>query len=332
MAIKGRSIVTLKDFTNKEVADMIDLGLKLKKDKKAGKNQRIYNNKNIVLQFQKDSTRTRSAFEVAAMDLGMGVTFVGPSGSHMGKKESVEDTAKVLGRMYDVIGFRGYKNADTLNLAEHAGVPVINGLDELWHPTQMIADFMTIKENFKSFKGLKLSFMGDPKNNMGRSLALTSAKLGMHFYGVGPKNAWPDKEFISEMEEIAKETGGSVNYTDDAKEGTIDANILYTDVWVSMGDPESAWKERTKSMKPYQVNKEMVDNAASNVIFLHCLPAFHDMLTETSAAAAKKYPTIKTGEMEVTDEVFRSPISKVFDEAENRMHSIKAMLVSVLGK
>lgn len=336
MDLKNRNFITLLDFTPEEIDYLIVLSSRLKSEKYEGIPHRHLSDKNIVLLFQKDSTRTRCAFEVGALDLGMGVTFLGPSGSQMNKKESVKDTARVLGRMYDGIEFRGYKQADVEALAKNSGVPVWNGLTDVYHPTQILADFLTIKELYGYLKGIKFTYVGDSRNNMGNSLMIGSAKMGLHFTGVAPKELWPDQELIDTCLEIAKETGGTINFTEDKMIGTKDADVIYTDVWVSMGEPKEVWDERLALLSPYQVDMEMINNAKTSVAFLHCLPAFHDKETEVgrqiSAEYGEKYPKVKNGEMEVTDEVIESNKSFVFQEAENRMHTIKAVMLATMGE
>ncbi len=333
--LRGKSFIKLLDFTPQEIQYMLDLSRDLKRDKYLGHEHKHLTNKNIVVLFQKDSTRTRCAFEVGAMDLGMGVTYLGPSGSQMNVKESVADTARVLGRMYDGIEFRGYKQEDVELLAEHSGVPVWNGLTDLYHPTQILADFMTIIEKKGTLKGINFTYVGDARNNMGNSLMVGCAKMGMNFTALAPKSLWPDEDLVKECEAICKETGGTITLTEDVKKGSKDADAIYTDVWVSMGEPKEVWEERVKLLAPYQVNKAMMTNAKSDAIFMHCLPAFHDMNTEVGRDIADKlgsdYPEVKNGEMEVTDEVFESKQSVVFDEAENRMHTIKAVMLATIG-
>jgi ornithine carbamoyltransferase len=335
MNLKGRNFVTLLDYTPEEINYLIDLAHRLKKDKQAGKPHRYLEGKNIVLLFQKDSTRTRCAFEVGALDLGMGVTYLGPSGSQMGKKESVKDTARVLGRMYDGIEFRGYLHTDVEQLAAHAGVPVWNGLTDMYHPTQILADFLTIKEEFDTLKGIKFTYIGDARNNMGNSLMIGSAKLGLHFTAVAPKELWPEQSLIDHCKEIAKETGATIHLTEDKFEGTKGVDVIYTDVWVSMGEPKDVWHSRIKQLSDYQVDKVLMNNANNHAIFMHCLPAFHGLDTEVGLQIAREfendYPRVKNGEMEVTNEVIESSQSRVFIEAENRMHTIKAVMLATLS-
>jgi ornithine carbamoyltransferase len=335
MNLKNRNFVTLLDYTPEEIHYLIKLSSKLKNEKYEGIEHKVLSDKNVVFLFQKDSTRTRCAFEVGAMDLGMGTTYLGPNGSQMNKKESVKDTARVLGRMYDGIEFRGYKQADVEALAAHAGVPVWNGLTDQYHPTQILADFLTIKEVFGYLKGIKFTYVGDSRNNMGNSLMIGAAKLGLHFTGLAPKSLWPDQELIDKCEEIAKETGATLRFTEDREEGAKDADVVYTDVWVSMGEPKEVWKERIELLNEYQVDKELMSYADKNAIFMHCLPAFHGKDTEVGKSIAdtfgKDYPKVANGEMEVTDEVIESKQSVVFQEAENRMHTIKAVMLATLS-
>ncbi len=334
MNINNRNFITLLDFTKEEIKYLLDLSQQLKKEKYAGIPHKHLQDKNVVLLFQKDSTRTRCAFEVGAMDLGMGVTYLGPNGSQMNKKESVKDTARVLGRMYDGIEFRGYKQKDVEALGEYAGVPVWNGLTDQYHPTQILADFLTIQEVFGYLEGIKFTYVGDSRNNMGNSLMIGSAKMGLHFTGVAPKELWPDQELIDTCKEIAKKSGGSIRFTEDKMDGTKDVDVIYTDVWVSMGEPKEVWGERLQLLHEYQVDKTLMDNAQKDAIFMHCLPAFHGIDTEVGQDIVKtfkdSYPRVRNGEMEVTDEVIESPQSVVFQEAENRMHTIKAVMLATL--
>ncbi len=334
MNLKNRNFITLLDFTPEEINYLIDLSARLKEEKYSGKEHKVLTNKNVVLLFQKDSTRTRCAFEVGALDLGMGVTYLGPNGSQMNKKESVEDTARVLGRMYDGIEFRGYKQEHVELLAKHAGVPVWNGLTDQYHPTQILADFLTIKEVFGYLKGIKFTYVGDSRNNMGNSLMIGSAKLGLHFTGVAPKELWPEQDLIDKCLEIAKETGATIRFTEDKMEGTDNVDVIYTDVWVSMGEPTEVWDQRLAQLNDYQVDAEMMANANEKAIFMHCLPAFHGKNTDVGKDIAdkfgSKFPKVANGEMEVTDEVIESAQSVVFQEAENRMHTIKAVMLATL--
>ncbi len=325
-SLRGRHFLTLKDYTPEEINSLLDLAAELKAKKKRGERGDLLAGKNIVLLFEKTSTRTRCAFEVAGYDEGANVTFL--TNSQMGKKESIEDTAKVLGRFYDGIEFRGFKQETVEMLAEFSGVPVWNGLTDTYHPTQILADMLTIKEHFGDLKGRKLVYAGDARNNMGNSLMIGCAKLGMHFAAVAPKALFPDEKLVAEMREICETTGGSILLTEDIAEGVKDADAVYTDVWVSMGE-EDQMEERIKLLQKYQVNMDMIKATGNpDVIFLHCLPAFHDENTEVSADVKARFGL---SEMEVTDEVFRSEFSKVFDEAENRMHTIKAVMCATLS-
>ncbi|MBR5896796.1 MAG: ornithine carbamoyltransferase [Lachnospiraceae bacterium] len=328
MNLKNRDFLKLLDYTPEEIQYLVDLSLKFKDMKKKGILHDVFRGKNVALIFEKTSTRTRCSFEVAAHDLGMGTTYLDPKSSQIGKKESIADTARVLSRMFDGIEYRGFGQEIVEELAKEADVPVWNGLTNEFHPTQMIADLITIWENFGHFKGLKLTYMGDARYNMANSLMVTCAKMGMHFTACSSKNYFPDPALVKTCEEIAASTGGSITLTEDVKAGTAGANIIYTDVWVSMGEPVEVWEERIRELSPYQVNKAAMDNAAEDVIFLHCLPAFHDHKTEIGKEMGERFGR---ADMEVTDEVFESPRSKVFDEAENRMHSIKAIMAATLG-
>ena len=325
--LRRRNFLTLLDYTPLEIRYLLDLAKDLKNKKHNDIPHRYLNNKNIVLLFEKTSTRTRCAFEVAGLDLGMGVTYLDPGSSQMGKKESIEDTARVLGRMYDGIEYRGYDQSIVEELARCAGVPVWNGLTTQFHPTQMLADVMTVEENFGHLDGIKLVFMGDARNNVANSLMVVCAKMGMHFVACGPKELWPDKELVNKCKEIAKETNGSIEMTEDVMEASSGADVIYTDVWVSMGEPDDVWADRIKLLSPYQVNMKVMDNANPNAIFLHCLPSFHDLNTTIGKDINEKFGL---KEMEVTDEVFTSSKSKVFDEAENRLHTIKAVVYATM--
>lgn len=329
MNLKGRNFLKLKDFTPEEILYMIDLSADLKAKKKQGIRHDSLVGKNIALIFEKTSTRTRCSFEVAAHDLGMHVTYLDPSGSQIGKKESIADTARVLGRMFDGIEYRGFGQDIVEELAEYAGVPVWNGLTNEFHPTQMLADMLTIREHLGKLKGVKLVYMGDARYNMGNSLMVTCTKLGMHFVACTSKNYFPEKELVDYCEKVAKQTGGSVTLTEDVAAGTKDADVIYTDVWVSMGEPDEVWEERIRELMPYQVNAKAMANAKDSAIFMHCLPAFHDLKTKIGKEIYEKFGI---SEMEVTDEVFESPQSVVFDEAENRMHTIKAVMLATLGE
>ncbi|MDX9691577.1 MAG: ornithine carbamoyltransferase [Acholeplasmataceae bacterium] len=334
MNLKGRHLLTLLDYTPEEIQFLIDLAARLKKEKKEGISHKVLTDKNVVLLFQKDSTRTRCAFEVGALDLGMGVVYLGPTGSQMGKKESVMDTARVLGGMFDGIEFRGYKQTDVELLAKYSGVPVWNGLTDLYHPTQILADFLTVQEHFNKLKGIKFTYFGDARNNMGNSLMIGSAKMGMHFTACAPKSLWPTQDLIDKCLEIAKETGATLSFTEDPMIGSKDADVLYTDVWVSMGEPKEVWEARIKELHPYQVNAKLMKNAKPSAIFMHCLPAFHGLDTEVGTEIAQTfgsmYPAVKNGDIEVTDEVIESKQSVVFQEAENRLHTIKASMLASL--
>lgn len=325
--LKGKSFLKLLDFSTEEIRYLLDLSKDLKQKKKAGIKHDELKGKNIVLLFEKTSTRTRCAFEVAGYDLGMGVTYLDPNSSQMGHKESIEDTAKVLGKMYDGIEYRGFDQAIVEDLAKYSGVPVWNGLTTEFHPTQMLADILTIEENFGSSKGLKLVFMGDARNNVANSLMVVSAKLGINFVACGPKENMPDEKLVETCKNIAKENNCTITLSDNVKEATKDANVIYTDIWVSMGEDKSVWEQRIKLLSPYQVNSEVMANAKANAIFLHCLPSFHNLNTSVAKDIFNKYGL---KEMEVTDEVFRSNKSKVFDEAENRLHTIKAVMYATL--
>ncbi len=327
MNLKGRSFLKLLDFTSDEILGLIEYAAELKKLKKEGKEHKLCSGKNIALIFEKTSTRTRCAFEVAAYDLGMGCTYLDPTGSQIGKKESIADTARVLGRMYDGIEYRGFGQEVVENLAKYAGVPVWNGLTNEFHPTQILADMLTIKEHLGYLKGINFVYMGDARYNMGNSLMVGCAKLGLNFTACAPKKYFPDKELIDTCLEIAKETGATIRFCEDPIEATKGANVIYTDVWVSMGEPVEVWEERIKELSPYQVNKDLMDNADENAVFMHCLPAFHDKLTTIGKEMGEKFGR---DAMEVTDEVFESSKSIVFDEAENRMHTIKAVMAATL--
>ena len=327
VSLSGRSFLKLLDFTPAEIRYMLELSKEFKRLKLTNTPHRYLQGKNIVLLFEKTSTRTRCASEVAGMDLGMGVTFLDPGSSQMGKKESIEDTAKVLGRMYDGIEYRGFDQDLVEQLSRDSGVPVWNGLTDAFHPTQMLADMLTVEENFGNCKGLKFVFMGDARNNVANSLMVVCAKLGVNFVACGPKEQMPAADLVETCKAIAAENGSTITLTDDVKEGTKGAHVIYTDIWVSMGEPDSVWAERIKLLKPYQVNKEVMANADPNAIFMHCLPSFHDLNTSIGRDINEKFGI---PEMEVTNEVFTSKQSKVFDEAENRMHTIKAVMYATL--
>ena len=327
MNLKGKSFLKLLDLTSEEMAGLLELAAELKAKKKAGIPHKIHEGKNIVLLFEKDSTRTRCSFEVAGHDLGMGVTYLGPTGSQMGKKESIADTARVLGRMYDGIEYRGFGQEIVEDLAKYSGVPVWNGLTNEFHPTQILADFLTIQEHFGSLKGKKLVYMGDARYNMGNSLMVGCAKMGMHFVACAPEKYFPGAELIAQCQAVAAETGATLEFLTDPMEATVGADVIYTDVWVSMGEPDSVWQERIEELTPYRVTKALMDNAGSQCRFMHCLPAFHDLKT---TIGKQIYDRFGIDCMEVTDEVFESSQSIVFDEAENRMHTIKAVMAATL--
>ena len=317
----------LLDFTTEEIQYLLELAKDFKRLKRTNTPHKYLTGKNIVLLFEKTSTRTRCSFEVAGNDLGMGVTYLDPASSQMGNKESLEDTAKVLGRMFDGIEYRGFDQDIVEDLGRYAGIPVWNGLTTEFHPTQMLADVLTIEENFGRYKGLKMVFMGDARNNVANSLMVVSAKLGINFVACGPKDNMPDAKLVATCRKIAKENGCTITLTDDVKKGTKNADVIYTDIWVSMGEPAELWEKRIKLLSPYQVNDAVMANANPEAIFLHCLPSFHDLETSVGREIYEKFGL---KEMEVTDKVFRSPQSKVFDEAENRMHTIKAVMYATL--
>ena len=327
MNLKGRDFLKLLDFSSEEIAYLLDLAADLKAKKKAGIPHKMCEGKNIALIFEKDSTRTRCAFEVAASDLGMGSTYLGPTGSQIGKKESIADTARVLAGMFDGIEYRGFGQALVEELAQYSKVPVWNGLTNEFHPTQILADFLTIKEKLGDLKGVNFVYMGDSRYNMGTSLMVGCAKMGMNFTACAPAKYFPDAALIAECEKIAKETGATLRFETDPMVATKGANVIYTDVWVSMGEPAEVWAERIKELSPYAVTKTLMDNAAKGAIFMHCLPAFHDLKTTIGKDIYEKFGITS---MEVTDEVFESEASVVFDEAENRMHTIKAVMAATL--
>ena len=327
MDLRKRNFLTLLDYTPEEIRYLLDLSKDLKEKKHNNIEHKYLKGKNIVLLFEKTSTRTRCAFEVAGLDLGMGVTYLDPGSSQMGKKESIADTAKVLGRMYDGIEYRGYDQKIVEELANNAGVPVWNGLTNEFHPTQMLADIMTVEENFGHLDNIKLVFMGDARNNVANSLMVVCSKMGMHFVSCGPKELWPNSKLVEKCREIASKTGATIEMTEDVNAASMNADVIYTDVWVSMGEPDEVWNERIKLLKSYQVNKNVMSNANKNAIFLHCLPSFHDLNTTIGKEIYEKYGL---SEMEVTDEVFNSSQSKVFDEAENRLHTIKAVVYATM--
>ena len=327
MDLKGRSFLKLLDFTPEEISYMLDVAADLKDKKKRGIPVDSLRGKNVALIFEKTSTRTRCAFEVAAHDLGMGTTYLDPAGSQIGKKESIADTARVLGRMFEGIEYRGYGQEIVEELAKHAGVPVWNGLTNEFHPTQMLADLLTIRERFGRVKGIKLTYMGDARYNMGNSLMVACAKMGMHFTACTDKKYFPGEELVKTCREIAEENGGSIRLTEDVPEGVTGADVVYTDVWVSMGEPDEIWAERIKLLRPYQVNKELMEQAKPTAIFLHCLPSFHDRDTTIGEDIYQKFDLPA---MEVTDDVFLGKQARQFDEAENRMHTIKAVMYATL--
>ena len=329
MDLKGRDFLTLKDFTPEEISYLLDLSAELKDKKKKGIPVDTLRGKNVALIFEKTSTRTRCSFEVAAHDLGMGTTYLDPTGSQIGKKESIKDTARVLAGMYEGIEYRGFGQEIVEELAKYSKVPVWNGLTNESHPTQMIADMLTIKEHLGKLKGVKFVYMGDARYNMGNSLMVTCAKLGMDFVACTSKKYFPNEELVDYCRKVAAETGASIALTEDVAEGTKDADVIYTDVWVSMGEPDEVWAERLRDLMPYQVNKAAMANAKPTAIFMHCLPAFHDLKTKIGKEVYEKFGY---SELEVTDEVFESEQSVVFDEAENRMHTIKAVMLATLGE
>ena len=326
--LKGRNFLTLRDYSAEEIEYLLDLAAKLKKMKKDGVTDKCLEGKNVALIFEKTSTRTRCSFEVAAHDLGMGTTYLDPKGSQIGKKESIADTARVLGSMFEGIEYRGFGQEIVEELAKYAGVPVWNGLTNEYHPTQMLADMLTIREKLGRLKGVKLVYMGDARYNMGNSWMIACAKMGMNFTACAPKEYWPDKELIKACEEYAAVSGATLTFEEDPVKATKDADVLYTDVWVSMGEPDEVWAERIKALTPYRITMEIVKNASDSVIFMHCLPAFHDLKTTVGREIYEKFGLT---EMEVTDEIFESEYSVVFDEAENRMHTIKAVMAATLG-
>ena len=325
--LRGKSYLKLLDFTSVEIRYLLELSKDFKSMKRSGVPHKYLDGKNIVLLFEKTSTRTRCSFEVAGRDLGMGVTYLDPGSSQMGKKESIPDTARVLGRMYDGIEYRGYSQQLVEELAKYAGVPVWNGLTDQFHPTQMLADLLTIEEKLGRLKGVNFTYMGDARNNMGNSLMVACAKMGLNFTACAPKALFPAQELVDTCRAIAAENGCTVTLTEDVKEGTANADVIYTDIWVSMGEPEGVWAERISLLTPYQVNAAAMKNAKDTAIFMHCLPSFHDTRTTIGADIAQKFGI---SEMEVTDEVFEGRQSVVFDEAENRMHTIKAVMYATL--
>ena len=329
MDLKGRNFLTLKDFTAEEIIYLVDLAAELKEKKKKGIPVDTLRGKNVALIFEKTSTRTRCAFEVAAHDLGMGTTYLDPSGSQIGKKESIRDTARVLGRMFEGIEYRGFGQEIVEELARYAGVPVWNGLTNEFHPTQMLADMLTIREHFGKLKGIRFVYMGDARYNMGNSLMVTCAKLGMDFVACTSSKYFPGEELVNYCRSVAEETGATITLTEDVTEAAKDADVIYTDVWVSMGEPDAVWTERLNDLMPYQVNKAVMEQAKDTAVFMHCLPAFHDLKTKIGKEVHEKFGY---SELEVTDEVFESDQSVVFDEAENRMHTIKAVMLATLSE
>ena len=327
ISLKGKSFLKLLDFTPAEIEGLIDLAADLKAKKKAGIAHKLCEGKSIALVFEKTSTRTRCAFEVAAADLGMYPVYLDPKGSQIGKKESIADTARVLGRMFDGIEYRGFGQEIVEELAKYAGVPVWNGLTNEFHPTQILADFLTVREHFGKLKGVKLVYMGDARYNMGNSLMVGCAKMGMHFVACAPKKYFPDQALVDTCMAVAKETGATLEFIEDPMIATKGADVLYTDVWVSMGEPDEVWKERIEDLMPYRITRELMDHAGAQCRFMHCLPAFHDLKTTTGKEIFDKFGLDC---MEVTDEVFESAQSIVFDEAENRMHTIKAVMAATL--
>ena len=325
--VRGRSFLTLLDYTPDEINYLLNLAAEFKRMKANGAEHKWLTGKQVVLLFEKTSTRTRCAFEVGARDLGMGVTFLDPGSSQMGKKESLADTAKVLGRMYDGIEYRGFKQSVVEDLARYSGVPVWNGLTDDFHPTQMLADILTVKEEFGDIRGRKLTFFGDARNNVANSLMVVCAKLGMHFCACGPKELMPKAELVEKCQAVAAETGAVLEFTDDVAQGAKDCDVLYTDIWVSMGEPDSVWEQRIKLLLPFQVNQKVMDMAKPNAIFMHCLPSFHDRDTTIGEDIYQKYGLEA---MEVTDDVFLGKHARQFDEAENRMHTIKAVMYATL--
>ena len=327
MALKGKDFLKLLDYTPEEITELLDLSADLKAKKKAGIPHRVHEGKNVALIFEKTSTRTRCSFEVAAMDLGMGCTYLGPSGSQIGHKESIPDTARVLASMYDGIEYRGYGQDIVEELAEYSDVPVWNGLTDDYHPTQVLADMLTIREHFGHLKGIRVVFMGDCSFNMARSLMVGCVKLGLQFVACAPEGYFPAEDLTEECRKIASETGGSVEFITDPKTAVKNADVIYTDVWVSMGEPEEVWAERITLLSPYQVNAGLMAEAGENCVFMHCLPAFHDWKTKVGNNMGRKYG-MKA--LEVTDDVFEGPKSVVFQEAENRLHTIKAVMMATL--
>ncbi len=327
MDLKGRDFLKLLDFTTEEITYLLDVAADLKEKKQKGIPVDTLRGKNVALIFEKTSTRTRCAFEVAAHDLGLGTTYLDPEGSQIGKKESIADTARVLAGMFEGIEYRGFGQDIVEELAEYSRVPVWNGLTNEFHPTQMLADLLTIREHYGHLSGIRLTYMGDARYNMGNSLMVTCAKMGMHFTACTTRKYFPEEALVKKCREIAEQTGGSITLTEDVGAGTKNTDVIYTDVWVSMGEPDQVWEERIKELSPYQVNRAVMENAGENAVFMHCLPAFHDLKTKIGAQIGERFGIT---EMEVTDEVFESKQSLVFEEAENRMHTIKAVMYATL--
>ena len=327
MDLRGRDFLKLLDFTPEEIAYLLDLAADLKNKKKKGIPMDTLRGKNVALIFEKTSTRTRCAFEVAAHDLGMGTTYLDPGSSQIGKKESISDTARVLAGMFEGIEYRGFEQEIVEELAKYSSVPVWNGLTNEFHPTQMLADLLTIREQFGHLEGIRLTYMGDARYNMGNSLMVACAKMGMHFTACTAAKYFPHQDLVAQCREIAALTGGSVTLTEDAQAGTKDVDVVYTDVWVSMGEPDEVWTERIRELSPYQVTARIMKNAGEKAVFMHCLPAFHDLKTKIGAEMGERFGI---RELEVTDEVFESAQSRVFEEAENRMHTIKAVMAATL--
>lgn len=325
--LRGRSFLKLLDYTKEEIRYLLDLSKQFKQLKMTSVPHQYLQGKNIVLVFEKTSTRTRCAFEVAGMDLGMGVTYLDPTGSQMGKKESIADTARVLGRMYDGIEYRGFQQSIVEDMAKYSGVPVWNGLTDSFHPTQMLADLLTVEEHMGHLEGVRLTFMGDGRNNVANSLMVACAKMGLHFTCCGPQHLFPETELVETCKALAEQSGGSITVTDDVHKGCQNADVIYTDIWVSMGEPDEIWQERISLLKPYQVNQAVMNLANENAIFLHCLPSFHDLNTTIGQDIYQKFGL---PEMEVANQVFESSQSQVFDQAENRMHTIKAVMYATL--
>lgn len=325
--LRGRSFLKLLDYTKEEIRYLLDLSKQFKQLKMTSVPHQYLQGKNIVLVFEKTSTRTRCAFEVAGMDLGMGVTYLDPTGSQMGKKESIADTARVLGRMYDGIEYRGFQQSIVEDMAKYSGVPVWNGLTDSFHPTQMLADLLTVEEHMGHLEGVRLTFMGDGRNNVANSLMVACAKMGLHFTCCGPQHLFPETELVETCKSLAEQSGGSITLTDDVHKGCQNADVIYTDIWVSMGEPDEIWQERISLLKPYQVNQAVMNLANENAIFLHCLPSFHDLNTTIGQDIYQKFGL---PEMEVANQVFESSQSQVFDQAENRMHTIKAVMYATL--